>query len=182
MDRQKELRRLVIAISNFDAVITACQMLIEANVDPDTPYFRIFAAGIVVSYMRPFMEGDGLGRLAAEYAEFPKDRPDLKALHESLKNGRYWVFAHHSVIDSPSLLAPADQARANDIIIHFDDNGVPTGYRVDAIHWERDRLHAIIDLCQFQKNRIDPKAVELIRDLANDKVYRGDQILGKTFP
>jgi hypothetical protein len=180
--KEKELRRLITAISDFKAVIAACRMLLELNVDPDAPYFRIFAAGIVVSYMRPFTRADGLGRLSAEYAEFPQDRPDLKVLHEDLKKGRHWVFAHHSAKDSPSLLSPEKREAANQIIINFYDNGVPSGYRVNTIQWERDRLHAIIDLCEFQWHRIDPKAVELIRDLASDKLYRGDQILGKTFP
>jgi hypothetical protein len=117
MDRQKELRRLVTAISNYKAVIEACRMLLELNVDPAAPYFRIFAAGIVVSYMRPFRRADGLGPLRPEYAKFPKDRPDLKALHEDLEKGRDWVFAHHSAKDSPSLLSPEKREAANEIII-----------------------------------------------------------------
>jgi hypothetical protein len=166
------LRRLVTAISNFRAVIEACGMLLELNVDSDAPYFRIFTAGIVVSYMRPFTRADGLGPLSAEYAEFPKDSPDLKVLHELLEKGRHWVFAHDSAKDSPSLLSPEKRGAANEIIINFYDNGVPSGYRFNTIQWERDRLHAIIDLCEFQWHRIDPTAVELILDLAGDKLYR----------
>ena len=141
------MRRLVTAISNFKAVIAACRMLLELNVDPDAPYFRISAAGIVVSYMRPFTRADGLGRLSADTQNFPQDRPDLKVSHELFKKGRHWVFAHHSAKDSPSLLSPEKREAANEIIINFYNNGVPSGYRVNTIQWERDRLHAIIDLC-----------------------------------
>ena len=131
--KEKELRRLVTAISDFNAVIAACRMLLELKVDPDAPYFRIFAAEIVVSYMRPFTRADGLGPLSAEYAKFPKDRPDMKVLHEDLKKGRHWVFAHHSAKDSPSLLSPEKREAANEIIINFYDNGVPSGYLVNTI-------------------------------------------------
>jgi hypothetical protein len=120
------LRRLIIAISNFDAVINACDMLIDGNVDQNASYYRIFTAGIVVSYMRPFLRADGLGPLPQEFQEFP-DNPDLKELHEDLKHGRHWVFAHHSAEDSPSLVQPEKQQGVKDIEVHFEETGRPTG-------------------------------------------------------
>jgi hypothetical protein len=111
-------------------------MLLKLNVDPDAPYFRIFAAGIVVSYMRPFTRADGLGRLSAKYAEFPKDRPDLRVLHELLKKGR--IGYSRTILQK--ILRPSCHLRSekppNEIIINFYDNGVPSAYRVNTIQWK----------------------------------------------
>jgi hypothetical protein len=66
---EKKLKRLIVAVSTFEAVINSCELLIQSDVDEDAPYFRILTAGICVSYMRPFVRADGLGPLP-EYEKF----------------------------------------------------------------------------------------------------------------
>jgi hypothetical protein len=178
--KERRLRTLTVSVGTFEAVIAACEFLLKDGIDPNAPYFRTFGAGIVVSYMRPFVQGDGLSALP-KFEEFPSN-PELKALHEDLKKGRDFVFAHHSDIDSSSLLPEDKQENAKNIELHFDDNGYPVRYVVKPIQWNRDRLHAIISLCKFQAQRMVDAAMLQMKHLAGDKTYRGTHILGKTFP
>ena len=178
--KERRLKTLMVAVSTFEAVVDACELVLKEGIDPNAAYFRTFGAGIVVSYMRPFLQGDGLTSLS-EYEEFPSNS-ELKQLHEDLKKGRHWAFAHHSAIDSHSLLPADQQEDAKNIFLHFDDNGIFQGFQVRPIQWNQARLHAIVSLSKFQAQRMVDDTIPLMRHLAGDKTYRGTQILGKTFP
>jgi hypothetical protein len=176
----RRLTSLIVASSNFQAAADACSFLIENDINENATYIRAFAAGIVVSYMRPFVQGDGLTGLP-EYEKFPAN-PEYVVLHEELKNGRNKVFAHHSETDSHSLLPKELQEDAKRIRLHFDDSGVLTGYVLKPISWNRSRLHAIASLCRFQKERIDAEASGLVEHLREGRFYRGEVIIGESFP
>ena len=178
--KERRLKTLIVAVSTFEAVVDACKFLLKKGIDPNAPYFGTFGAGIVVSYVRPFVQADGLSSLP-EYEEFPP-HTGFKELHEDLKRGRHWVFAHHSAIDSHSLLSSDQQEEAKNIFIHFDDKGLFHGFKVRPVQWNQARLHAIVSLCKFQAQRMVDDTIPLMRHLAGDKTYRGTQILGKTFP
>jgi hypothetical protein len=174
------LKRLIIANSTFDAVADACKFLITSDVDENAPYYRIFTAGISVSYMRPFRSSDGLGTLP-QYEKFPSGTEYAKP-HEDLKKARDSVFAHYSAKDAHLLVTPEKQEEVRDIQLDFDENGDPRRFVVKSINWSRGRLHAIISLCEFQASRIGDEAVGLIKHLGKGKTYRGTHVLGKTFP
>lgn len=177
----RALKRLVLAHTTFQQVISACELLISHESDERAQFYGIFFSGICVSYMRPFMSGDNLGSLPPDYSTFPNN-PEHAKTHKDLKNGRNWAFAHSSPSQAAGLLADARrQEEQTKIRLIVSSGGL--SFNPPEVTWLKSRLHAIVLLCRFQIEHVERELSNLVKHLCAGKHYDdGEYIIGETFP
>jgi len=177
----RALERLILAHITFRQVIAACEFLISHDSDEHAQFYGTFFSGICVSYMRPFMSAERLGRLPAGYGTF-SNNPDHAGTHEDLKNGRNWACAHNSPDQAAGLLANTQQQEEQKRI-RFVFDGQRITFHPPEVTWPKSRLHAIVSLCRFQIEHVERDVDDLLKNLCEGKTYKqGEYIIGETFP
>jgi hypothetical protein len=105
-------RKRVFKLALADATFGHAQALIHfwrlQKLDDNSAYYPGIAAGIVVTYMRPFEDADNLGPLAQSFQKFPSDLKSRTGhsfveLHDEMKRMRYRLFAHFDLHRIPEL-------------------------------------------------------------------------------
>src|SRR6266404_8270281 len=186
MDKKQEakiraLERFIIAHVTFQQVIAACEFLMSHESDEHAQFYGTFFSGICISYMRPFMSAECLGRLPAGYSGFPNHAEHGKT-HKDLEKGRNWIDAHYSPVQAAGLLSNIQQQEEQKRIrFVFDSEGIT--FNPPEVTWPKSRLHAIVALCRFQIERIERDVHDLVEHLGEGKIYKhGEYIIGETFP
>lgn len=175
------LKRLVTAGVTFDHVILFCDHIEKLGKNTFTPLHIPLFAGVSVTYMKPFMRSDGLGKLPSKFSEFPSAAGHAKT-HNDLKKSRDWYYAHRDMLNAPTLLANPDRRCGfEDVILHFKQSGI--SFSVNEQSWSFDSILRVRNLCLYQKSRIDKEATGLVENLRDGRRYPfGDYTLGSNFP
>lgn len=152
----------------------------DARPDPTQLLYSPMIAGVVVTYMRPFVQSDGLGSLSGKFTTFLD--PDLRDTHHQLEESRHKLYAHRDLLVAPKL--------------QTDDGSVPFEMRIEgqnvnkaylllpgAIEINPASLNHIISLCLFQQSRITEQIRKLMPSLTGGKHYPpGIYTVGVDFP
>ena len=147
----RQVRRNVIAQSALQEALAGCKHLLQ--VGPDCEAYLIISAGIGVTYMRPFLEADGIGRLDPKKFEAFPGRPDLQSLHEDLREGRHNIDAHYSPSGAAKLLQCPVQRKEQERL-RFIRKGGAWHVQPPTIGWHVKRIPALMELIQFQIERL----------------------------
>ena len=181
-DQITALRQLVFADTAIRQAHLLCEH-IEALGPRDIPaLWSPLLTGVIVTYMKPFGECRGLGRLPATFSQFPINSPHGQT-HKDIADGRNWTFAHRDFNKGPTLLStPEEQQTISEVILEFVKDGPTTIYTRDAT-WHPETIFRIRELCEFQSSRVDAAMRPLILALAGSKKYKaGKYVLGRDFP
>jgi len=85
----------------FKEVKKACHFYIDAGHNQEHPSYPIFASGIVITYTRPFTDGDTLPRLPKKFEKFAN--AEMIKTHEALLEARNSIYAHADAFESHKL-------------------------------------------------------------------------------
>jgi hypothetical protein len=172
-------KRFNLAGRCFDRARALAQHMIDTKPDPTKLLYSPMIAGVVVTYMRPFVRSDGLGPLPQMFTQFQDNT--LQETHIQMLESRHKLYAHQDVL-SASSLATDDGRIAFDMTIEFDGSNryslMPGNIEVSP-----NTLPAIVSLCEFQRNRITKEIKDSWPALTASKTYtKGKYKLGVNFP
>jgi hypothetical protein len=109
------------------------------------------AAGVVVSYTRPFMSASGLGPLEKTLEEFPDD--ELTGTHRMLLETRHKITAHNDLSHHTAMHHSGElQQNPREVNISLTEDGC--FFSVPAIILHAGKIKEIIPLCNFQIDRL----------------------------
>lgn len=179
----RRLRRLVYAQRAFKNAIAMCEFAMKHDLASEPNWYPTAVTGICTDYMRPFVSADGLGPLPTRYSEF-EDKA-FAALHRDLDLGRNWLFAHHDMLNTPTLLQPEDADVYKRVKVRiFPGNNFQCA--IQPVKFSPKNLPQVVQLCELQNARINEEMKETIFALletAAPKTYQtGEYVLGETFP
>ncbi len=172
-------KRLNLAGLCFDQAQALARHLIQAKPDPTQYLYSPMVTGVVVTYMRPFMEAEGLGALPAEFERFTDH--DLQEAHDQLKESRNQLYAHRDVRNGAAL-PTLDGTIPFDMDIEFDGS---QSYKLmpGVIEIPPENLPDFVRLCEFQRQRITAKITKAWPSLTGSKTYApGKYKVGVDFP
>ena len=72
LHQKRALQRLTLAQTAFRQARALCEHMEKLKLEPHEEIASAMMAGIVVSYVRPFVRNDGIGQLPKRYSEFEK--------------------------------------------------------------------------------------------------------------
>ncbi len=178
----RAVRRLVIGGNTFQEVRLLCDHIQSLGRETHTPLHVPLFAGVCVTYMKPFVESNGLGPLPDEFKAFPS-RSKHRKIHAELESLRNWYYAHRDMINAPKLLSDRASADAFDeITLHVDEEGIPS-FSISELSWPIESVERVRDLCAFQRSRVDRAALQHLSVLAKAKALPpGEYLLGRDFP
>ena len=182
MAKQQQLlsfKRLNLAGLAFDRAAALAEYMIAIAPNPLGLLYSPLAAGLVVTYMRPFMRADGLGPLPADFAQFTDTT--FQKSHDQLKESRNTLYAHTDMVVAPKLTTD-DGSVPFDMWIEFDGSnrytlmpGIP--------EIAPTTLPDIVRVCQFQRSRVTTQIMDSWAALTGCKVnHAGRYTVGTTFP
>lgn len=176
----RQLKRFVYAQRAFKGVIAMSQHLRSFPNPEEIKWYSVAICGICTEYMRPFQSAGGLGPLPKQFEEF--DDVSMRELHEDLKNGRHWVFAHHDAVNARQLLSDEEAALHGRVKVRSEGkHSYVLSTRLMGL--SSKQLPAIESLCQLQHSRINSAMIKPLRELTGGAQYpRGEYILGENFP
>lgn len=173
-------KRLNLADSCFKKAEALARYLDDLKPDTADLIYSPMVAGIVVTYMRPFVQSDGLGKLESDFEQF--DDEDLTGMHNQLKESRHKLYAHQD-FQAGTTLSTTDGSIPFEMEIEFED--ITKGYTMapGAVEIDPSNLTTIVRLCQHQKTRITRKINNLLPQLTGRKSYAaGRYTVGVNFP
>src|SRR5687768_16641185 len=99
----RKLRRLegfVRADLAFQTVVALCRRIEPVQgLNENYLEWPALAAGLAVTYAKPFFQCDGVSKLPESYGLFPSGNPHAE-VHRLLMDGRNWVYAHTDLTNS----------------------------------------------------------------------------------
>lgn len=137
---RKDLRLLRFAAGDMRQTRAAIGALLATTEEDDVNLMLALETAIVVSYARPFTEGEGVGRLTEEWA--PEDDHE-RAVHDELLFLRDKAGAH------------TDKESGRDVVERFElyDDGL-TGFQESWEALDREVLRTIVaPICDRQERR-----------------------------
>ncbi len=135
--------------------------------------------GVIVTYMRPFVQSDGLGPLPQMFTQFQEKA--LQDTHNQMQVSRHKLYAHQDV-KSASSLPTDDGCVAFDMTIEFDGSN-RYSLMPGIIEVSFDTLSDIVRLCEFQRSRITKEIKDSWPALTASKIYpKGKYKVGVNFP
>jgi hypothetical protein len=152
---RKQLRLLRFAAGDMRQARAAITALLATTEEDDVNLMLALETAVVVCYARPFTEGEGVGRLDAEWA--PEDDHDA-SVHEELLYLRDKAGAH------------TDKKSGRDVVERFElyDDGL-TGFQESWQALDRELLRTIvIPICDRQERRFQEAAYELAEQLGRE--------------
>ena len=169
--RVQETKRLMYAVHSMSLVIDACRIALT-NPNANLDFSNIIGASICTLYASPFTEGNGLGALSSTYTKFPAK--EQEGIHSDLIKARHQVYSHRDLV-----------AELNDIhkiiVVVQPNKEIHVHTPVAGYTWTD--YPRIIALCEFQKNRMELAAQDLIFTLQKrHKKPVGEYVLGVSFP
>lgn len=147
---------------------------------------NVLAAGIVISYTRPFGQNDGLSRISPDFEKFPK--ADQEALHQYLIDARNQIYAHKDLLNHGKRLragmGPEDVKRVK-IIVLPDGR---TAWELQQVKVPDEYFKSVATLARFQAERMNRASSEILSSIVIEaqKVRGphapGNYYLGENFP
>ncbi len=172
-------KRLNLADLCFKRAEALAQHVIDTHTDPLGLLYSPMMSGIVVTYMRPFVQADGLGLLPVIFSEFSD--VVLRFVHEHLKEARHKLYAHQD-IKSASDFITDDGSTPFDMWITFDGTKC-VAFRPGVIEIAQKTLPDIVRLCQHQKALVKQTINDAWPSLTGGKTYPpGCYHVGVDFP
>ena len=146
---QKRLLRLISARADIQ-YSQAAYHAFRGSEEPSLRYSTFLA--MVISYMRPFTENHGLGRLQCEFPDYPDfDLPEAGVRHQRMIDLRNKFLGHSSLEGTRVvLLAPgAKDPGTGRIVSEYSCNVAKNEFlRVEFVIW----LHELIDCLENKLN------------------------------
>jgi hypothetical protein len=172
-------KRLNLAGLCFDRAGALAKHILDTSPDPTQLLYSPMVAGVVVTYMRPFVSGNGLGPLPQDFSTFADT--DLHDTHQRLVESRHKLYAHQDLQASTSF-PTEDGGIPFDMEIEFSDlNGYTL--KPGAIEVSSSTLEDAVQLCNFQRQRVSQAVEALWPTLTADKTYaKGSYKVGLNFP
>ena len=112
----KNILRLNLARQDFLGVKLLAEQLVANPIDPLSPLFRPYMAGIVTTYARGFVRNDGIGRLDESFTNFSDGV--LEDTHHKLLRLRHAAYAHRDASGA--------------VLFSFAEPGVRKSYKLQA--------------------------------------------------
>lgn len=129
-DRQSELeakaQQLAAAWTDFDMVENIAAEVVRrfGSIDPRDfgvlrlhrePVFVAFQTAAVSGYVRPFIQGGGLDRIAEKYSSY--DKPEWMKLHDELLFWHYRLSGENSARERQFIVAPDDTRSSKSFVV-----------------------------------------------------------------
>jgi hypothetical protein len=176
----RELERLLYARRTIYTAGAAAVFVAKNANDPDGDIYPALAAGLVVTYARPFVSASGLGVLPHKYQQFPDD-PRIDVVHKDVMKARHSLYAHFSPTEANALL-PTNAKREHRCTIRIK-GGEMNRFAVLTTGWSPKSLRLFCLLCDFQINRLMADANKLFKHIKGTDTYPdGEYDLGVSFP
>lgn len=174
------LRALCWAEHHMTETIEGCGHLL-AQGKIETHLERCLATGIIVSYVRPFMQNDGLAQLNSRFGSFTDSA--MGKLHRALIEARNISYGHTDVKTEPKDLALSlTSEQRQKIGIHLDESGRARWFLLQN-SLPVEYFPHVIKLAEFQKERLHQASTEMLQHLCKGRAFRpGTYTLGIDFP
>lgn len=123
-------------------------------------------AGIVVSYVRPFVRNDGIGQLPKRYSEFEKGS-GFEKIHNTMIEACHWVYAHRDNQNAPNLGGGnVSQDVVSEVTLTLRRDGYSVSINEPQISTKQ--LVNFLALCSFQHSRINQEVGDLIISIVDE--------------
>jgi len=159
----RQIARLAVASDCFQQCLSLLKHIQDLKLDHDSDILPPMIAGVVTTYARNFNSAEGLGPLAASYAEFPDTR--LDTAHKRIIEARNMFYAHQDITHSKK------HSKSPTVPIRVLVNLKPTldgfFFTPMLVELSFDRIPDIIELIQFQLER-------LVKDLSTKNMIITD--------
>ncbi len=161
--KKRALRRLTLAQTAFRQARFLCEHMEQAKVESHEEIASAMMAGIVVSYVRPFIRNDGIGPLPRKYSEFEEGSP-YKGIHNTMLEARHWVYAHRDNCNAPNLAgSKVSEEIVSELVLTLREDGYSVSINEPQISVKQ--LVNFRSLCSFQNNRINEEVGDLITSI-----------------
>lgn len=173
-------KRLNLADLCFKQAEAIATHIRDSNPDPRELLYSPMVAGLVVTYMRPFVQSYGLGSLSSDFTDFPDQ--DLFDMHDQLKESRHKLYAHRDLGVAPTL-ETNDGSLPFEMQISFEDPHLSYTLAPGAVEINFSNMDQIIRLCHHQQTIVTQKLLPLVLLLTSGKSYQpGTYTVGVDFP
>jgi len=182
-DQTRKLRAMILARAAFEEAFLAARFLASPESPKGDSVRRVMLAGIVVSYMRPFLASNGIPSLPKQYSEDFAGSRMLAQAHEAMKVARHSLFAHHDEEKSAILVSKNLKSEIPGIEIEVGTaaNGFPIFVRRAELN--EVGLNQSIELFEFQLGRVQAEVdTKIEEEKRHGSFPPGRYILGEGFP
>jgi len=160
LHQKRALQRLTLAQTAFRQAKALCEHMEQLQLEPHQEIASAMMAGIVVSYVRPFVRNDGIGQLPKRYSEFENGSP-FEKIHNTMLEARHWVYAHRDNQNAPNLVGgDVSQDIVSEVVLTLRRDGYSVSINEPQI--SPKQLVNFRALCSFQHNRINEEVGDLI--------------------
>lgn len=167
LHQKRALQRFTLAQTAFRQVRALCEHMEQLKLDPHEEIASAMMAGIVVTYVRPFIRSDGIGHLPKRYSEFDKDSP-FENIHKTMLEARHWVYAHRDHKNAPNLGdGNVSQNIVSEVVLTSRRDGYSVSINEPQI--SPKQLMNFKALCTFQHNRINEEVGDLIVSIMDEQ-------------
>jgi len=176
----EKLRALYWAEVHVTEARDAARFLLDSKVTSPTVQQAILA-GVVVCYARSFGKNQGMSMVPGKFREFENAR--LKRIHDILLDVRDTVYAHKDMArEADHLPSSARLIDYRRIGIRISEDGASTWF-VNRPILPIERLGDIVELCEFQLERMNAESSKVLTHFTSGKTYdAGEYTLGQNFP
>ena len=175
--QKRALQRLTLAQTAFRQARALAEHMRKLELDPREEVASAMMAGIVVSYVRPFIRSDGIGPLPRRYTEFDEGSP-FAFVHKTMLEARHWVYAHRDHQNAPNLAGGhVSREVVSQVVVTLRRDGYSVSINEPQV--SPKQLVNFQALCSFQHNRINEEVGDLIIALAKEhRIGLGEYELG----
>lgn len=168
-DKKDELRKIILAHSDINAaydtaihflnvVLMGSRYQSGSKMGMDNPLYQPLLSAIVVSYAKPFIDNDTVGKLRKRWSQF--DNPRWAAAHERILKARHELFAHSDADIRQIRIHPAGQLS---ILRGQKTSGI--GYSIRGYNITYNEVKIIADLSLDLATRLHKEVDRLLHDL-----------------
>lgn len=167
LHKKKLLHRMTLAQTAFRQASRLCEHMEKMKIGTHDELASAMMAGIVVSYIRPFIRSDGIGPLPRKYSKFEKGSP-YKRIHDTILEARHWVYAHRDNLNAPNLAgSKVSEEVVSEVILNLRKDGYSVSINEPQILVTQ--LRNFRSLFSFQNNRINEEVGDLIVSIMNEE-------------
>ena len=180
MNIESQLVALMWGVKHMEETICGCDHFLDIK-DKTELLRHSLISGIIASYTRSFVEGQGLSSIRAKFSKF--ENPNMKHEHERICDARRVIYGHRDTINETSIFEhtpPSEEI--NKVIVTLDAEGKGT-FEIRRSSLPDDYVEQIKELAQFQRTRmIDARNAKLEHYLRMHDSQPGQYFLnyGKT--
>jgi hypothetical protein len=174
------VKRLVIAGTTFKEAELLCSHIETLGEETLTLLHVPLLAGVCVTYMKPFVRGDGLGPLPPAFRRFEPANKKHGKVHADLGRLRHWFYAHRDMLNIPRLFADPEGARNfEEVTFHLEGDGT-YWFSAHELSWPLNAVISVRELCVFQRHRVDEAIDKHLHHLCSAKMLvPGTYVLGR---